>query len=211
MGQHGEAVLIQHGNHRFEIALFPRLGSQLLRADGEFIHLLAAETFDGGYQIGADALGHKAGLEIDLGVERPGSAIGTHRHPRHGLDAPGHDQFFPAGAHLHGRHVDRLGTRGAKAIDLHTGHAHVPTGIEDGGAGNICALVADGRDAAKHHVVHLGGVQVVALLQFLQEGAQQFNRGDFVKRAILFALAPGRANGIVNVCFSWHIRFLSFP
>ena len=63
--------------------------------------------------------GTNASVQVGVRVERPGAAVGAHRHARHRLDAAGDDQVLPARAHLLRRDVHRLEARGAEAVELH--------------------------------------------------------------------------------------------
>jgi hypothetical protein len=139
-----------------EVARCLGAGGALLRLQRVAVHILAAEAFERGDQVGADALRHKADGALTCGSSNIAPPSEPIAYARHRLDAAGHDQVFPAGAHLHRRGVDRLQPRRAEAVELHPRHVQVPAGVERGGAGDVAALLADRRDAAQHDIVHLG-------------------------------------------------------
>ena len=195
-----QEVLDRH--HRAgKVAAFARQRGAALALERKRVHVLAPETLDGGDQVGANALRHKRRRAVGLRVLGPGTAIRTYRHPAHAFHATGHHQVFPAGAHLLRRHVHGLQARGAKAVELHARTAEVPPGLERRYLGDHRALLANWRDHSHHHVVHLRGVEVVALLQCGQHAGQQVDGFDLVQAAVFLALAAWRADGVVNECF----------
>ena len=82
--------------------------------------------------------------------------------------ATGDDQVFPARAHFLRRQVDRLQARGAKAVDLHASAAKIPARQQRSHLGQHGTLVAHWGHHTPHHVVHLSGVELMALLQLGQ-------------------------------------------
>jgi hypothetical protein len=65
----------------------------------------------------------------------------------------------------------------------------IPAGLERGHLGQHGALVAHGRHHPHHHVVHLGRVELVALLQVGQQTGQQVDGLDLVQAAVFLAFA----------------------
>ena len=152
--EHGVAVDVLHRDDRvLEAALLDRLRGALLRADGVGVDVVAAELLDGGDQVGGDALRDEVGVEVRLGVHRPGAAVGAHRDAAHRLDATGEDEVLPAGGDLLGGDVDGLEAGRAEAVELDAGDGVRQTGLDGGGLGDVAALVADRRHAAEHDVV----------------------------------------------------------
>ncbi len=148
-----------------EIALRLGIGGAALRFQGVGVQVGAAKALHGGDQVSANALGDKSGLHIGLGVLRPSAAIRSNGHAAHALHAAGHHQVFPARAHFLRRHVHCLQAGCTKAVDLHPGALKVPTGLERCHLGDDAALLTHGRYHAHHHIVHHGGVKLVALLK----------------------------------------------
>ncbi len=178
-----------------------RLRGALLRADGVGVDVLAAELLDRGDQVGADALGHERRVVVGLRVHRPGAAVGAHRHARHRLDAAGEHEVLPAGGDLLRGDVHGLEARRAEAVELHAGDGVRQAGLDRGGLGDVRALVADGRDAAEHHVIDAGGVEfLVAYERLVHQADDQVDRLGAVQRAVELALAARRANRVEDQC-----------
>ena len=173
-----------------------RRGGALLRAEGVAVDVFAAPAAERGDQVGADALRHEAGGDVGGRVLRPGAAVGADGDARHAFDAAGDDHVFPAARHFLRRQVHGLEAGGAEAVDLHAGDLHVPAGLQRRRLGDHRALLADGRDDAHHHVVELGRIEAVALLQLRQQAGEQVDGLDLVQAAVLLALAARRANGV---------------
>jgi hypothetical protein len=157
---------------------------------------VSAKAAQRGDQVSANALGREAGVAVGGRVLRPGAAVRAHGHARHAFDAAGDDQVFPAAGDFLRAQVDGLQARGAKAVDLHARDAEVPARLEQRRFGQHRALVANGGDAAHHHVVDLGRVKAVALAQLLKQAAEQIDGFDFVQAAVFFAFATGRAHRV---------------
>ena len=184
-----------------KVALQLGMGGAALRLQREGIDVMAAEAFQRSNQVGANALGHEGSLQIGLRVLRPGAAIRANGHAAHALQPTGHHQVFPARAHFLRRHVHRFQARGAKAVDLHPCAAKVPARLECGHLGYYAALFAHGRHHAHHHVVHLRGIKLVALLQVGQQTCEQVDGLDFKQAAVFFALAARRSQGVKHIGF----------
>ena len=196
-----DAVLVLHRHDRLlEVAVVPGGLGALLRFDGIGIDVVAAEAILGGDQVGRDALRHEVHRNGDRRIDRPGTAIGAHRHARHRLDAAADGGLALARHDLRRRHVGGFEARGAEAVDLHARHGLGVARHDGGGAGNVGALLADRHDAAEHDVVDQVRVEFVAVAQRLQRGDRQTHRRHFMQRAILAALAARRADGVENVC-----------
>ena len=194
MIEQDDAVLVLHRHQRFvERTVGPCPRSLLLGVQRIGIDVLTAEAFNRGDQVSAHALRGEMAVKIGFRVQRPGAAIAAHRHAGHGLDAADHHQVFEAGTHFHRAEVHRLQPRGAEAVDLQTRHADVPIRHLGRGFGDVGTLVADGRHAAKHHIVDLTGVEGRALLQRREQPGHQVHRFDAVQGAIGLAFAAGRA------------------
>jgi hypothetical protein len=92
--------------------------------------------------------------------------------------------------------------RGAEAALRDAGHGLRPLGVEHRGARDVGALLAHRRDAAQHHVVDQRWCRATALLQRLQQRAQQPHRRGLVQAAVLLALATRRAHVVVDEGFA---------
>ena len=152
-----------------EIALRLRIGGAALRFEGVGVQVGAAKALYGGDQVCANALGHKSRLHIGFGVLRPSTAVRANGYAAHAFDTTSHHQVFPARAHFLRRHVHGLQAGCTKAVDLHASALKVPTGLERCHLGDHAALLAYGRDHAHHHIVHHGGIKLVALLQVAEQ------------------------------------------
>ncbi len=172
-------------------------GGPLLRACRVGVDVLTAELLDRGDQVGADALGNEVGVVVGLRVHRPGAAVGAHRHARHRLHAAGEDEVLPAGGDLLGGDVDGLEARGAEAVELYAGNGVRQAGLDRRGLRDVGALVADGRDAAEHHVVHARGVEfLVADQRLVHQADDEVDRLGAVQRAVELALAARGSNRV---------------
>ena len=153
MVENHEAVLILDRHDGLgEVAARPGRRGLLLRPQRVGVDVLAGEALDGRDQVGADALGHEADRVIGFRVGRPGAAVGTHRHPRHGLDAAGQHQVVPAGADLLRGRVHGLQAGRTEPVELHATGGVGQAGSQHRGAGDVAALVTDGRDDTKDDV-----------------------------------------------------------
>ena len=88
---------------------------------------------------------------------------------------------------------------GAEAVDLDAGGGLGPAGVEHGGAGDVGALFAHRGDAAEDDVVHLRGIEVVAVAQRLKHLGGEAETGDLMQRPVLLALAARGADRVVDV------------
>ena len=194
-----------------EAVLLPGLGGALLRAHCECVDVVAIPALDGRDQVGADALRHEAGVEVGLGVHRPGTAVGAHRHARHRLDSAGEDQVLPAGGDLLGGHVDCLEARGAEAVELDAGDGVRQAGLDRRGLGDVATLVADRGDAAQDDVVDAVRVKLdVAAEGLVHEAHDEVDRLGGVKRAVVLPLAAGRADRVEDECFGGRHGWVPF-
>ncbi len=142
-----------------ETAIGLRCGSLLLGARRVGVDVVAAEVLDRRDQVGADPLGNEVGVEVRLGVHRPGAAVGAHRHARHRLDSAGEDEVLEAGADLLSGDVDGLEAGGAEAVDLDAGDRVGQPRLDRGGLGDVSTLVTDRGDASEHDVVDAVGIE----------------------------------------------------
>src|SRR5699024_2254279 len=157
-------------------------------------------TADGGDQVGADALRDEVGGERGLGVHRPGTAVGGHRHPAHRLDSAGEDQVLPTGADALRGLVYRFETRRAEAVQLHTGDRVGQARCECGGLGDVASLIADRAHAAEDEILDLLGVEPwVAVLDLAEQTGDEADRLHLVQRPGLLTATAWGANRIVDV------------
>jgi hypothetical protein len=82
--------------------------------------------------------------------------------------------------------------RTAEAVQRHAAGADVKAGVERRHAPKVAALLADLGAGAPHHVVHLGGVQLVALGDGAQDGRAQTLRVNLGQRALGVFADPAR-------------------
>ena len=148
--------------------------------------------------------GHEADAVVGLRVGGPCAAVGAHRHAAHRLDAAGEHQIVPAGAHLLRGGVDGLQAGCAEAVELEAAGGLGQLGHQRGGAGDVAALIADGRHDAEDEVADQVLVQVgKAGAQFVDQADDQVDGLDLVEGAVL-VLAARRANGLVDEGFFRH-------
>jgi len=198
--QDGQAQKVLHRHHRlFEIPCCTCGSGAALGFDGVGVHVGTREAVERGDQVRADALGHEQRGRVGVRVLCPGTAIGADGNAAHALHASRHHQVFPARAHLLRGQVHGLQARRAKAVDLQTRSAEVPTRLERRYLGQHRTLLTHGRDDAHDDVVHGGGVKTVAALQLGQQAGEQADGFDLVQAAVLLALAPRRADGIEHI------------
>ena len=127
--------VVHRHDRSVKVALGLRMGGAALGLQGVGVHIVAAEAVECCDQVGANALGHKRGLHIGLGVLCPGAPVGAYGHAAHAFHATGHHQVFPAGAYFLRRHVHGFQAGGAKAVDLHARALEIPAGFERGHLG----------------------------------------------------------------------------
>src|SRR6266498_3842597 len=153
-----------------------------------FVHDFAARSCE----VSAYPLWDEVGLVVGLRVQRPGAAVGAHRHPGHRLDTTGDDQAVPPGPDLLRGHVDRLQPGRAEPVELHAADRVRQVGGQRRGLGDVHALVADRGHHAEHDVVDALGVQRrVALGQLVDEADHQRDRLGPVQGSLLAAAARG--------------------
>jgi hypothetical protein len=174
----------------------------VVRLGGVGVDVVAGPATQRGDQVGADALGHEAGLQRGGRVHGPGAAVRAHRHPAHRLDATGEDQVLEAAAHPGGGLVDGLEAGGAEAVQLHAGDGLGVPRLERGGLRDVAALVAERGDDAEHDVVDPVRVERgVALLDLVEQPDDEVDGLHLVQRPDLLALAARRTNVVVHECF----------
>ena len=91
-----------------------------------------------------------------------------------------------------------------ETVQLYAGHRFVPIGVLHDHLGDVGTLLADGRDAAHYHVVHIGRIQVVTSLELSQQAGPEVDGLYLVQRSAGLALAAGRAYGVIYVGGVWH-------
>ena len=111
---------------------------------------------------------------------KPSTCSGAGR--RHRLDAAADDEVLEAGEDAHGGEVHGLLARAAEAVERDAGRVERPAGVERGHAGDVHGVVAAAGAAAHHHVVDVGGVEAVAVLQGVEHLGQDPLRVDGVQR-----------------------------
>lgn len=89
-----------------------------------------------------------------LGVDGPGTAIGTHGRARHHLDAAPNSQFRLPRHHFGSSEVHGIEARGAIAVQLHARYGLVEAGVQRSDAGDVATLLADRRHTAQYHFFH---------------------------------------------------------
>jgi hypothetical protein len=202
---HQSILILDRHNRLREVAARPCRGSLLLRTRRVCVDIFAGEALDGRDQVGADALWDEADAVVGLGVAGPRAAVGAHRHATHRLDAAGEHQVVPSGAHLLGTEIDCLQARGAEAVELKTAGCLGQAGHQACGAGDVAALVSDGRDDAQDDVADQVLVQVrVPGADLVDEADDQVDGLDLVQRAIAL-LAARRTDRLVDEGFFGHV------
>ncbi len=161
-----------------------------------------------GDHLGTDALALQLAVAVLAGVAghhaRPeGEPVvahdrGAHGRVGHGLDPGGHDHVVGAGHDALGGEVQRLLRGAALAVDGGGGHRLGPAGGQHGVAADVERLLGDLHDAAHDHVVHQGGVELVALGHGLEGLGGQVDGMPVAQLAV--ALAAGRPDGIDDDC-----------
>ncbi len=96
-------------------------------------------------------------------------------------------------------HVGGFQARRAVSVDLHARDRIGKVGVERRYAPDIGSLVADGHDAAQHHVVHQRSVEFVAIAHRAQHVGGEVERHNLVQRAVGAAAAARCAHGVVDV------------
>jgi hypothetical protein len=196
----GQAVDVANRDDGFtEVPRPPRGAGALLALHRIGIHLVARKAVLGGYEVGRHPLRQIIALECDRGIDWPSPARGADPDAAHRLDAAAHRHVVLARHDLRGGEIDRIEPRGAEAVDLDARHRLVVARIEHRGARNVAAGLADGIDAAHHHVVELARVELVALAHRHEHLGREFERGDRMQRAVGLAAPARRAHVVVDV------------
>ncbi len=189
------------GKHRRrEPALFPRLRRTLVAFHRVGIAVVAGVAVFCGDKVGADTLRHEIRRNRNRGIDRPRTAVGPHRYPAHGFHAAADHEGRLTGHHLGRRHVHGFQPARAKAVDLHAGHVFAIACRKHRRARDVRALLADRRDAAQDHILHVARVE--AGVAFPKRG--QYLRGEtyrrhLVQRAVFLAFAAHGAHVVIDV------------
>ena len=101
---------IAHWKKRFRKSAFPySLGCILLRTQCEGVEILAPETFQCSYEIGANALRDLKHAFAEVGIVAVLiGAVRAHGNTRHAFYAAGNHEIHRAGANAHGAEVNCL-------------------------------------------------------------------------------------------------------
>ena len=102
------------------------------------------------------------------------------------------------GHHLGGREIHRIEARGAEPVDLHARHAVAIAGAQSRHPRDIAARLAHRIDAAKHHVVDQGRIELVALADTFQGLGREVEGRHLVQGAIGFAAPARRAHMVID-------------
>ena len=179
----------------------PALAFQSKRVD-----ILAGDAFHRGDGVGADALVALGmdGAQVQIALVHARRAdLGQLRRIAHHLAAARDDHILLAGHDGGRRQIDRGDAGAAEAVERHAAGLDVIAGVQSRHAAHIRALHADLGRGAPDHIIHLGGVDAVALGQSLQHGGGQMLRVQVRQRALAdLANAPGRADGVDDPSFS---------
>ena len=197
--QHHIAQHIAHRHDRAgEAAFVPSLARTALAFRGVGVDIGAGVAFEGGDEIGTDALRGVVIMQRDVGIGGPGAAVVAKDGAAHRFDAAADARFHHATADLRGDGVHRIEAGAAEAVDLKARNRLGIARIERRRAGQHAALLADRLGAAHHHLFEEGGVEIVAGLHRLQQLGDQLDRGDFVQRAIGPAASARGADMVID-------------
>ena len=176
----------------FEPALVGRTDGASMRLERERIQLLAREAPLLGDHLGRNPLRHD--LPAVEQLVRQVAAAGAHRDTRHHLHPRGDDEVELAGPDR-GRRVEvRLHGRAALAVDGRATHALRPPRHERDHPSDVPALLTDLRDAAKLHVLDLGGIEILPLDECVEDLAGELVTANRGQRAV--SLPDRRADGV---------------
>jgi hypothetical protein len=196
-------VMVDRYQGVVESPLLDGAGSACLALHRVPIHVLAAESFDGGDEVRGDALGHLRmqveevpviGME-SLGVGRRVTGHELHPAPDHGLLMTRHN--------THGRKGHCLLPAAAEAMQRDACGGQGPARVEDRHPGDIVGMIAAAGTATGHHVLDVGRVETHLLLQaiqYLRHAAlwMNFAQGTYPG----FAAAARRAHRVDDPGFS---------
>src|SRR5271169_6645412 len=204
-----KTVLVLHRHYRLgEVAARPRGSGLLLRPQSIGVDIVAGEALDGGDQVSADALRHEADAVVGLGVGRPGAAVGAHRDTAHRLDAASQNQVVPTRAHLLRGGVYGLEARGAETVELEPAGGLGQLGYQCGSAGDVAALVTDGRHDAEDDIAdQVRGEIGKASAQLVDQANDQVYGLDRLQRPGA-RFASRCTYGLVDEGFFGHVDFL---
>ena len=124
------------------------------------------------------------------------------------LDAAADRHVVLAGHDLRRREIDRVEPGRAEAVDLDAGDRVRIVGVDDGGARDVAARLADRIDAAHHHVVDQRRIELVAVADGLEHMGREIERGHLVQRAVRLAAPARGADVIVDECVGHHALLL---
>ena len=176
--QAGSVLTGRHSHHRAgEQPVSPRRGRLLLGFHAVGVEVFAAQSLDGGVEVGGDTHVHRADRPDGGRIGPQRAAIGEQRHPRHRLHSTGHRHREVTGAQSGGGVGDGVDARGAEPVDRHPRDVLTPAGQQCGGACDVGALLVDLGGAAHDDVVDQGRVHTGPLDQGVLEVDQQVGGG----------------------------------
>jgi len=199
----GQAAVVMEDRDQAlgEVAIGQGVGRPALAFQGQLVHVVPGEAFQGGDHVAADAL---VGLGVDfpqVGVQRIQGRAGLALQGRavgHALNAAGDDQVLGAGHDAHGRQIDRREARAAETVKAHAWSAHVKAGVQGRHAGDAGALLAALGAATGDDVVDLGGVEAIAIGQGLSDCRQNSLRVDIGQSPLVDLADSARRAGNVD-------------
>ena len=189
------AVMVIDRHQRLvEMTVLDRVVGALLAHKGQVVHRLAVDAFEGRNRIGAHALVwlrvHVAQVLVAAVEERGHGLMARLAVERHHFRAAGDHEVFHAGHDVGRGDVHRGDARAAEAVQRHTGGAHVVARIKRSHAAEVTGLLAALGRGAPNDVVHVFGLQIVALGKRLENGGT-----EMLRMALPQSTLPGLTDG----------------
>ena len=206
MLQHRQAVDVEdRGDRVLEPAVFPGRRGALLRFDRVSVDVVAREAVFRRDEISRDALRHEISRDGKRRIGGPCAAGRADADATHQFDAPADGQLVLSAHHLRRGEIDGIEARRAEAVDLYARHRVAKARGERPHARDVAARFADRIDATHHHVVYVGGIEMVAILDRLQSRRGQMECGCGMQRAVWFAAPAWRSHVVVDDGFGHRV------
>ena len=156
---------------------------KLLREEAVAIQVVTGEAPLVGHHLGADALRHESTCVAVALLHCLGecesdffqSLRRSHRHHAHHLDPSCDDHVVGPGNHSLSCEMGRLLGRSTLAVDGRGRYRFRPPGAQHGVSAHVQSLSSDLHHASHDHVVDMGGVEVVAVGQGVQNLGGELN------------------------------------
>ena len=198
-GEERQAINVPHRHDRtVEAPGLPGCCRPLLALDRVSVDIVARKPVFRRDQVGGDALRHEVGWDGDGRIDRPRPPRGADPDAAHRLDTAAHRAILLPGHDLGRGEINSVEAGRAEPVDLDARHVVAIACGQRRGACDVATRFPDRIDAAEHHVVDKGGVEVVTRPKCFEGRRSQPQRRDLVQQSVRLATPAGSADVIID-------------